>query len=237
MSLFKKSVFHLSKSIIIEKMSLPDRIIPLPNPDKEFHESWEPGRNLLNIPHPFRAVFLGPPGSGKSTAVKNVLMRADPCFENIIIIHCDSKFTQEYADLNCVMLDSIPSPEEWPGKVKTLVVLEDLEFKCMNKKQRQNLDRLFGYVSTHKNISCCLCAQDAFNVPPCVRRCANLFVLWQCPDLSSMSSLARKAGLTSAQLSSLFKNFCRDPKDSVWIDTSDHSPAKIRINGYKVVSI
>ena len=69
-------------------MSLPNKIIPLPNPDKEFHEAWDKGRNLLNIPHPFRAVFLGPPGSGKSTAVKNILMRADPCFENIIIIHC-----------------------------------------------------------------------------------------------------------------------------------------------------
>ena len=54
---------------------LPNRIL---NPDKQFHESWSSGRNLLNIPHPFRAVFLGPPGSGKSTAVKNIILRIQP---------------------------------------------------------------------------------------------------------------------------------------------------------------
>jgi hypothetical protein len=33
-------------------MRLPNKIIPLPNPDKNFHEKWYKGRNMLNIPHP-----------------------------------------------------------------------------------------------------------------------------------------------------------------------------------------
>jgi hypothetical protein len=217
-------------------MPLPNKIIPLPNPDKVFHESWSPGRNLLNIPHPFRAVFLGPPNSGKSTVVKNILMRADPPFKAVVIVHCDSLYTQEYKDVdNCIMLDRIPAPEEWPGDRKMLVILEDLEFKGMDKKQKQSLDRLFGYVSTHKNISVCLCAQDAFNVPPCVRRCSNLFVLWRCPDMDSANLVARKAGLTAKKLNGLFDQHCPGPKDSVWIDLSDHTPAKIRINGFTTI--
>ena len=123
------------------KLKLPNEIIPLPNPDKEFHESWNKSRNMLNIPHPFRAVMLGPPNVGKTTIVKNLLLRADPPFQEVIVIHCDSGYTQEYDDLgaNVEIMDTIPSPEEWQGKVKSLVVLDDLEFKTMNKEQRRNL--------------------------------------------------------------------------------------------------
>ena len=77
------------------KLKLPNEIIPLPNPDKEFHESWNKSRNMLNIPHPFRAVMLGPPNVGKTTIVKNLLLRADPPFQEVIVIHCDSGYTQE----------------------------------------------------------------------------------------------------------------------------------------------
>jgi hypothetical protein len=153
----------------------------------------------------------------------------------VVVCHCDSNYTKEYDDIACVLLDHIPSPDEWPGRKKTLVILEDLEFKGMSKQQKQNLDRLFGYVSTHKNISVALCAQDAFNVPPCVRRCANLFVLWKCPDMDSMSLVARKAGLTGKKLSQLFEQHCPGPKDSIWRDMSDYSPASLRVNGFKKI--
>jgi len=164
-------------------------------------------------------------------------MRAEKPFQTVVIVHCDSLYTQEYKDIdNCVMLDKIPAPEEWPGNRKMLVILEDLEFKGMNKQQKQALDRLFGYVSTHKNISVALCAQDAFNVPPCVRRCSNLFVLWKCPDMDSMNLVARKAGMTARKLNKLFETHVRAPKDSIWVDLSDHSPAPLRLNGFLKIS-
>ena len=47
-----------------KSQSLPNKIIPIPNPDKTFHESWSNSRNPLNIPHPFRCVCLGPPNVG-----------------------------------------------------------------------------------------------------------------------------------------------------------------------------
>ena len=53
---------------------LPNELIPIHNADKDFHESWYRGRNALNIPHPWRAVILGKPNSGKSTVIKNLLI-------------------------------------------------------------------------------------------------------------------------------------------------------------------
>ena len=104
----------------------------------------------------------------------------------------------------------------------------------MNKEQKRNLDRLFGYVSTHKNISVMLCSQDAFNIPPIVRRCSNLFVLWKSPDVLSMALLASKTGLTSDELRELF-GMCVETKDSIWIDITDKTPFPLRLNGYKLI--
>ena len=173
----------------------------------------------------------------KTTIVKNLLLRADPPFEEVVVIHCDSKYTQEYADIgdNVEMLDEIPAPEDWEGEVKTLVILDDLEFKQMPKIQKRNLDRLFGYVSTHKNISCILCSQDPFNVPPIVRRCSNLWVLWKMLDLDSLATCARKTGMKASGFNSIFNNLMIEPKDSLWLDHTSGSPYKMRRNGYELI--
>lgn len=213
-------------------LRLPNRIIPLPNPDKNFHEKWYKGRNKLNIPHPFRAVCLGPPNVGKTTIVKNLILRAKPEFEEIVVIHCDPDYTKEYDDVGVEMLSEIPAPEEWEGLVKSLVILDDLEYKSMNKNQKRNLDRLFGFVSTHKNISIILCSQDPFNVPCIVRRCSNLWILWKSSDIDSMSVCARKTGLKPRAFHSIFNRLMTEPRDSLWIDMTAHSPYPMRKNGF-----
>ncbi len=225
---------------------LPQKIIAIPNRDKCWHEEWEQNRDLLNFPHPFRALFMGPPNCGKSTTVKNILLRADPPFEEILIIHCDPEFTQEYDDLYnydkngkrddaIELLKNIPSPEDFEGIHKTLVVCDDLELKELSKSQRRALDRLFGFVSTHKNISVMLCSQDFYNVPCICRRCSNLFVLWRLVDMDSMAMTTRKTGLESGTLKRIFNKLMNEKTDSLWIDLTDNSPAKLRKNGYEII--
>jgi len=226
---------NMSKRIKTRKR-LPNKLLCVPNPDKHFHEKWTSKRNMLDVPHPYRCVCLGPPNVGKSTVVKNLLIRASPPFEEVIVIHCDSEYTKEYDDLGDIqMLSEIPAPDDWPGEKKTLVVLDDLEYKGMCKDQKRNLDRLFGYVSTHKNISCILCSQDAFNVPPIVRRCSNLFVLWKSNDTDSMAMVARKSGLKTNDFKQIFRNLMREFRDSLWIDMSAKSPYPLRKNGFEVI--
>ena len=214
---------------------LPDELLPIKNDDKAFHEKWTKGRNMLNMPHPFRGVILGTPNCGKSTTAKNLIIRQDPPFQEVFVIHCDADHTKEYEDVQAQMMSTIPPPDEWEGRVKTLVILDDLEFKQMNKEQKRNLDRLFGYVSTHKNISVLLCAQDPFNVPPCVRRMSNLWVLWKIDDLDSLCTCARRTGMKAEEFRSLFGLF-KHPRDSLWIDKTTLSPWPLRKNGYVPLS-
>lgn len=220
-----------------KKFKLPDKIIPIKNKDKLWHESWHKNRNLLDIPHPYRGVILGPPGVGKSTTVKNLLVRAKPEFEEIYLIHCDVENTKEYDDLDVEKLQEIPEPSEWSGERKTLVILDDLEFKLMPKDQKRCLDRLYGYCSTHLNISVVLCAQDSFNVPPSVRRCASLWILWKISDIDSLMTIARKCGMKTSHFKMIFDRLMKDHHDSLWIDLSKGSPMKHRKNGYEAINL
>ena len=53
---------------------LPNEIIPISCSDKlGYTEKWNEKRNLLNICHPWRGCFTGPPSSGKSTSIKNII--------------------------------------------------------------------------------------------------------------------------------------------------------------------
>lgn len=218
------------------KMRLPNEILALPNADKLFHEKWKKGRNMLNIPHPFRCVALGPPNCGKGTIIKNLLLRAKPAFEEVFVIHCDPDYTKEWDDIGGVMMSEIPNPEDWQGEVKTLVILDDLEFKGMSRDQKRNLDRLFGFVSTHKNISIVLAAQDTFNVPPIVRRCSNLWVLWKMNDMDSLSNTARKTGMSAQNFNTIFNELMMNNHDSLWIDSTAGTPYPLRKNGYTIIN-
>jgi hypothetical protein len=205
------------------------------NKDKEFHETWTSVRKPMNITHPFRCILSGPPSCGKTSMIMNLLMSNDPEFEEVIVVHCDPEYTQEYDDLNAIMCDEIPAPNEWEGKKKTLVILDDLEYKQMSKDQKRNLDRLFGFVSTHKNISVCLSSQDIFQIPTACRRCTNLWCLWRMDDMDSIKVLSRKINLSAKSIQYLFDKYLTDTHDSIMIDNTHKSPYPIRKNGTQLI--
>lgn len=205
------------------------------NADKKFHEKWKPGRDMMNLPHPFRALVVGPPNSGKSTVIKNLLIKAKPHFEVLYVIHCMAEDTKEWKDCDpTAMLSEIPAPSDWTGEKKTLVVIDDIALKKLPKDEKKNLDRLLGYCSTHMNISVCLTSQDTFNVDPVLRRYFNVYILWPSMDQDSMALIARKVGVKD--LSELFEEYCPPGKRNfIMIDKTTDSPYPLRVNGYNLI--
>lgn len=221
-----------------KRARLPKRLLMMPNADKGWHEKNHPGRDLLNFPHPWRCMALGKPNSGKTLVIKNILIRADPPFERVIVIHCNPGYTREYDDVGAEMLDDIPGPKEWgDGEQKTLVICDDLEFKQMSSTQKRNVDRLVGFVSTHMNISVCFTGQDPFNLPPIARRCASLMIVWKSQDISMMRALASRTGISVNDFMDIINNHLPNRHDALWIDLSANSPANLRINGYDVLEL
>jgi hypothetical protein len=178
---------------------------------------------------------MGRPNSGKTLVIKNILIRADPPFERVVVCHCDPDYTSEYVDVDAEMMGSIPAPQKWDGQVKTLCILDDLEYKQMTKDQKRNLNRLVGYVSTHCNVSVIITGQDPFGLPVIARRCANLLILWRSHDWPMMAQLARKTGMTAQDFKEIFDEHMPAKHDSLWIDFTSKTLAPLRKNGFEII--
>lgn len=215
----------------LKQRRLPNKLLVLKNPDKEFHEKWTKGRNMLNPPHPFRMLLLGPPHVGKTCTAKNILLRQDPPFKKLIIVHCSPDYTKEYDDCGGEIVSEIPPREFFDSGEKTLVILEDIDFKHMNKEQKHRLNRLYGNWSTHNSISVISTSQDFFELDPIVRRCTNFWVLWKGIDLTEMSQIAKRVGMNPNKLNSLF-SICKTNHNSIWIDKTKDTPYPLRFNGF-----
>lgn len=213
---------------------LPKKLIVFDSKDKEDHEKWdqERKRDIMSFPCPFRAILMGPPSCGKSSFTKNIILHAKPAFERIILVHYLNGITEEYDGLGVEEMDELPTQDDISmNPVKTLVILEDL---TLNKND-ENLNRLFGVISTHMNTSVICTTQDCFQLPTIIRRCSNIWTIWKTNDLNSLNQIASRVGLKPHNFNTIFNMF-DSPHDNLTIDLTNNTPAKYRINGFNIIN-
>lgn len=217
---------------------LPDKIIPIPCSDKEgWTEKWSPGRNLLNIPHSFAGLFVGSPSSGKSTMIKNIILRCKPKFKEILVYHFDPEGSSEWEDIDAITMTDFPDPLQFDRDKKRILILEDLNIKNLSNDNRAKLNRLFGYTRSHCNLSICITTQSPFDIDPNLRRMCNLIVLWKSPDMNSLKTLASRTGLKAKHIEFIMLYLLKQPHDSLMIDLQRDSPAPYRVNGYTPITL
>ena len=107
----------------------------------------------------------------------------------------------------------------------------------MKKEDKAKLNRLFGYTSTHCNLSVAITCQNAFDLNPSIRRMANLYIVYRQPDLNALITLASRTGLKAKHMVFIFTRVLKNPHDSLWIDLQSFSPANFRINGFTPISL
>ena len=197
---------------------LPDKILIIPNADKEFHEVVDQ-TNLANMPHPNRIAFIANPNSGKPLAIKNVLLRSFPPYERIIVFHADPT-SEEYNDIDAEYIDYIPEVDYWDRTKKNLFILEDINFKRLKADQKMLVDRYYGSFSTHHSISVWSTFQRAFSCPPEIRDYCNILFLWNTRNVNSLSALSSRLGINADDLKYIFKNICSSKYDFLVIDST-----------------
>lgn len=208
------------------------------NKDKDgWQENWYQGRNWLNFPFPCRIIISANPGSGKTNMIKNILAKAKPYYQRIFLCHYDID-TSEYDDVKVIKLREIPpaKSEFFESKYKSCLIIDDHEFEYMTKEQRQNLDRLWGYTSTHLGLTCICATQNFFNLPAFLRRMSDVFFIWKgSTDLDSLYAIGRKLGLNKEEFKSIM-NRCKGKFDNICFDLTNNSPCRVRLNVYQCVS-
>ncbi len=261
----KKKLIKIKRK---KKIKLPQRLLFIPSCDKDFIESWSdfgiskktglPIRDPLNFPASFRMVLCGKPGCGKTSMIKNIIMRVQaqgPSFERIFVLHQDKK-AREYQDINAEVITELPENDFWMGysdsesqsesdsdseqeepyRPKTLMIIDDICFKDMHKRQTVLLDRLCAFISTHCNVSLAVLNQDVFAIDPIIRKCCNIWCIWRPSDNDQCTTISRRAGLKSKDLVRLFDTVAPGELDSIMIDKTSRSPFPMRLNGFKLIS-
>ena len=228
-------VSNLAGSLALGVDGFPNRIVPFGNLDKDaWTESWYPGRSLINFPHPYRACVAGRVSCGKGTLIKNLIVRAEPPFERIVVLHVSPENTEEWNDVTEEIVGTLPEVSEINTGKKTMLVIDDYDLNNLSKTDKSRLDRYFGFVSSHCNLSIVVAAQDLFRVPTSVRKNCNVFCLWKVPDKDSLSSISRRLGIDAPQVKEYFKTL-ESNYDNITFDMTGNSPAEVRKNIFEVL--
>lgn len=221
---------------------LPKELIHIPNKDKKFHEDWQQGDDMLDFPHPCRILLAsgGRPNLRKTNTLKNIIIRQCPPWKVIYLLHCGGSTTKEYDDFNVKLLTTLPNPydeEMFNPKIKTLLILEDLNFKGLSKLESVKLDRIYGYTSTHQNVSTMCTSQGFFSIPPMIRKMSNIVIVWKTMDMDSLETIRRRVDMTKDQWHHIFDTYFEEKHDSLWIDNTKSSKWPLRLNGYTPIHL
>ena len=216
---------------------LPNELILFHNADKGFHEVYDPNK-LGRWPHPYRACLLAGLNSGKSNLVLNLVLQQK--FEKIYLLHLDVSpddpdGSREYSQIDCEILTDVPSPKDFDKKTKNLLIVEEYNLKSLPKDQAQKLDRLLGYVSTHRNTSIIMTQQNPMSVPLSLRRMCNYICLWGSTDNVASRVFNERLHMEKGELSNLLRTHCHTPYDFLVICLNGGDEPFIRKNLFEVI--
>ena len=238
------------------------RIEVIPNPEKKLSEQWSDNDNWISWPRPFRWCIMGKPSCGKTSLILNYLIKGKP-FDNIFLMHPQTYNANISAEDEAVNKNILLNPKlidipEYKGvsyhslaylpsmtyfdnlKKHSLFIIDDIDLISYTKKRRElreeRLNKLFSYVSTHKNVSIIVSSQDpSSQLPTFILKMCNVITVYQVRDEYIIQTMSRKLSVGYKRLKKLLE-LCKSKHDSLTFDYTDGSPAEVRYNIYTQIT-
>ena len=230
----------------VNKITLPKKILALKNIDKSEHEHWDEKhcKNIANFPCPSRICCIGPAGVGKTTLVKNILLNARPLYDKVTLVHPDIEVSKEYDDIECSdCLQKIPHLEYFDdltdadNKLKSCIIIDDVEFTGSNKDELRNLGLIMRYLSTHRNMTVIFAHQSWFDIPNIVKKMSNVYIIYKPKSRTELSMIENRCGVEKGLFKHLFDTIASGYRDNICYDATEGTPAKLRLNLFTIIDI
>jgi len=225
-----------------KKYKLPDKIHYIKNIDKDggWMEPWTKGRSLANFPNPSRVLYSGTAGCGKTMLMKQSFLAtqaSDKPFKKLYIICPDAEAEEnEWDDTEPdEIFDYVPELDMFDTKDKKLLIIDDFEFKKMKPDDEKRLTTLFRFISTHKNLTIFCSYQSFFSTPTLIRKLCNVYVIYKPKAKLELKTISNRVGVDYDFLIHCFKKYAPKLHDSITIDLTNDTPAKIRKNLFEVI--
>jgi hypothetical protein len=72
-------------------------------------------------------------------------------------------------------------------------------------------------------------------MPPIVRKCCNIFVIYRPHNDDELVTIGRRVGLKKDEIINIFDNLLTDQRDTLTIDTTIGTPAYLRKNVFQKI--
>lgn len=204
---------------------------PIKNADKQNMEGWYEGRRITNFPSSTVFILTGNRSTGKTSTIKNLIIRQDPEFEEVFIKSRDPE-CKEYEDMlrskHVHILEDLEQLRSAPRQTKKLVILEDLSFMGMSVKEKDEMHGLVTHMVSHRNTSVMITCHDYMALDPLYRRMADVTVIFKQNDPTLVELTLRKAKFPK-RLAERYLPLGQ--YDSLWVDETPGSPAPYRFCG------
>jgi GTPase SAR1 family protein len=203
------------------------------DPIKEKHDL----HNLANHPRSSRILISGPPSSGKSNIIKNLIVNQSPEFDSCYLFHI-AKQTKEYEDLGCTIVenaDELPKLDEIDPSEKLIIIFEDVDYSSLKKNDIVILDKYLRYGASHLGITIIVACQNFYSLPAAMRRKVDIYYITR-SDTATMDLMCRNFSLTKNKFNELIDKYLSEPYDNLCFCNNGH-PVKIRHNIFTPINL
>ena len=217
----------------MKSKGLPKGIVKLPNSDKDGRHHAD-SENPLMPYFPSVLIVCGKKGSGKTNLTLNLISKATPLYDRIVIVHGAGESSSEYQDLidGSEVVDSIPTPDFWNPDQKNCLVIEEQPWGMFNRAQMSAAERCVNFTSSHRSVQVFIVVQNIGVLCPTIKRAMDYLCI--APHAGCLDQLYDLKRRTGVDFKLLMEDICQDRHDFVCMDFTGRGP-KLRRNMFDII--
>jgi len=224
-----------------QRKTLPT-VIPVESEDKKGYDKTPPQDHPCSMPRRSRVALCAPPGHGKTSLIKNLLIRSrsdDDPWAAVVVITGVGDYCKEWDKVVHTKTNFTEADESWWAAMSKkhdekpiACIVDDMNYADLKPKERSNAYKLMQFVCTHMNVTAFLASHSWVQLIPRLRRACDIVVLWPPTTGGSdqLDYIARSLGVSKPMLAEAFSH-CQTKYENIVVYTDPpEGRSKIMIN-------